>query len=240
MKIGLVLACFAVAATAQVTATKTQKTFKAIESAQLDVSSDGPVIRYDGREWKPDLSKVPIRTDDCETPEDKERCADQPATGCLLCAKEWAPVAWDEPRKVFYLATCTGPGQNREWIIFAFALTTGQLARIAGENGGGFDGSRTVSPSGQYLAYTSYGVCGVCSTSSRQAVVDIGARRSGFFEIPVTDGDEKVDITGLQWTGSSTLKYDARINRESACKEGVRKTVRYATGRVEAKRVVGP
>jgi hypothetical protein len=236
MKPVLLLVCFVSAITAQV---KTTKHWKLAGSAQFETTGDSVTIRYREGDWRVDLSALPIRPEECAESEARETCATHPGLGCLQCVREWQPIAWDEPREVFYFGASLGTGHNRPWIILSYALRTGKLTRIVAHDGGGFDSNSVVSPSGTYLAFVGYGVCGVCCTTSALIVVDTQARKSAQLPPQTVDGgDETAKLTGLRWIGASTLEYNGEIHRESECIAGIDKPSRLIAGKLEVTEIL--
>jgi len=235
MKSLLLLACLAVAATPQATVTRR---FVPTGSAQFDPGSAGLVIRYGGRDWTVEFSKLPIRPDECEAADVRQKCAEGGGLACLPCVREWQPVAWDELREVFYMAASTASsGQNRPWVIFRYDLRTGKLTRLADYYGGGFDGSGTVSPTGRYLAYVQYWSMGVCGTSSNLAVIDTETQTSRLYQPPTANDDENAAFTAIRWAGTARLEYDFKIQRESECEAnpGAPPASRSSTAEVEVR-----
>ena len=193
--------------------------FKPTGSAQFEDDSEGVVVHFGGRDWKPDLSQLPLKAKDCpENPEAEKACANV-RLACLACITAWDPVAWDEAREVFYMAAALGIGRNRPSIIFAYNLRSGRIRRIGADEGGGFNDA-AVSPSGRYLAYIGYAVCGVCCTTSDLRVIDTQTLISGAFGLPTTNDDDRPRVLAVRWAGPSTIEYDAEIVRESACRSG--------------------
>jgi hypothetical protein len=237
MKFLLLLVCFASASTAQAPNTsraKSTKSFKPTGTAQFDVGGDGVVIRYSGREWKVDLSNLHVDAEDCENPGLREKCAAHPGDACLPCITGWEPVAWDEPREIFYMAASTGTGQNRPWIILGYDLKAGKLTRILDDEGGGFDNRSVASPSGKYLAYVGYYSAGACASIGELVVVDVQVPGSKPFRLHLaTVGDERPVVTGIRWTGEATVEYDAEMHGESECRAGIQAPSRRLTGQLE-------
>jgi hypothetical protein len=210
--IGLSMTCLAQTQTSG-------RVFKPTGSAQFEADSEGVVVHFDGRGWKPDLSQLPLKAKDCpENPEAEKACTNA-RLACLACITEWEPVAWDEPREIFYMAAGLDVGKNRPWIIFAYDLRSDRIRRIGTEEGGGFNGAG-MSPSGRYLAYIGYAVCGVCCTTSDLHVIDTQTLITGTFALRATDDNDRPRVLAVRWAGPSTIEYDAQIVRESACKEG--------------------
>lgn len=226
----VLLACLAAAAAPQVTITKR---LKPTGSAQLEASSSGVVIRYGGREWTVDLSKLPIDPDECEEAGAQQRCAGGGGIACLPCVREWQPVAWDEQRETFYMAASTGTSQNRPWVVLVYDLRTGKLTRLVDYFGGGFTHSGAVSPTGRYLAYVQYDSQGACGTSSSVAVVDTQTRGSRLFRPPIAESSERAIVTAIRWIGPSRLEYDAKVDRFSDCVAGLKPPPRLLTAEIE-------
>lgn len=88
------------------------------------------------------------------------------------------------------MAAGVGVRKNRPWIIFAYDLRSGRIRRIGTDEGGGFNGA-AVSPSGRYLAYIGYAVCGVCCTTADLRVIDTQTLTNGTFGLPTTDDDDR-------------------------------------------------
>jgi hypothetical protein len=239
MKFLFLLACLAAATTGLAPTTKTiAKTRIQTGPAEFYDSEEGVVIRYHGRDWKVDLSRLHIDAKECEDPDAQDKCAAHPGAACLSCITEWQPVAWDAPREIYYMAASTGMSQNRSWIVLGYDLKAGKLTRVFDDEGGGFDKS-AISPSGKYLAYVGYGVCGVCCTIGELAVADLQAPGSEPFSLHlVTVGDERPMVTALRWVGESTVEYDAEMDRESECRQGVRTPSRRLTGRLDVTQVL--
>ena len=74
MKLVLLLACFAVASTAQHQASASRRR-KPNGPAELEASADGVVIHYLKRDWKVNLSTLSIRAEECEEPDAAEKNA---------------------------------------------------------------------------------------------------------------------------------------------------------------------
>jgi len=202
-------------------------------SAQFEASSSGVVIRYGGREWTVDLSKLPIDPDKCEEAGAQQRCAGGGGIACLPCVREWQPVAWDEQRETFYMAASTGTGQNRLWVILIYDLRSGKLTRLVDYFGGGFDRSGVVSPTGRYLAYVQYSSQGACGTPSSVAVVDTQTRSSRLFRPPIAESSERAIVTAIRWTGPSRLEYDAKVDLFSDCVAGLETPPRLLTAEID-------
>ncbi|HWD00031.1 MAG TPA: hypothetical protein VG456_24895 [Candidatus Sulfopaludibacter sp.] len=115
------------------------RVFKPTGSAQFEADSEGVVVHFGGRNWKPDLSRLLLRATDCPENADAEKACANLRLACLACITEWEPVVWDEPREIFYMAAAIGVGKNRPWVIFAYDLRSGRLRRIGAEEGGGFN-----------------------------------------------------------------------------------------------------
>ena len=143
------------------------------------------MITYDNQNRNVDLSRLPIHADECQESAASKECAAHPVRGCLPCVREWQPVAWDKKREIFCMAAGTGTSHNRPWIILGYELRTRKLKRIADYFGGGFDDIGTVSPSGKYLAYVRYQVCGACCGYSSLGVVDVETLKYGSSEVPI-------------------------------------------------------
>lgn len=226
----VLLAFLAVECAAQITVIKLPRP---MGDAQFDSNSDGVTIIYRDRNWKVDLSRLPIRPDECEDAAAREECARHPGIRCLACVREWQPVAWDETRKIFYLAAGTGTAHNRPWIVLSYNLETRELTRIIDYFGGGFDNKGVVSPLGRYLAYVEYQVCGVCCTTSGLRIVDLQTRRSESFAPASKGDDERVLVNGFHWTAPATLEYEADLRRESDCRKDADSKPRRASGRLD-------
>jgi hypothetical protein len=192
--------------------------FNAMGSAWLETDYQSVIIHYGGREWSVDLSQIPIAAGDCEDPDASQSCA-KSHVNCLDCISAWQPVVWDEPHQVFYMAAGTGTGKNKPWVIMAYDLRTGKLRRIALDNSGGFNGA-AVSPTGRYLAYIGYAVCGVCCTTSDLRLIDTTTLKTGTFSIPGANAGELPRIRSIHWAGPSTIDYEAQGIRESDCVDG--------------------
>jgi len=234
MKVVILVVLLVSAGAAQNTSTKRSKL---TGDAQLEANSDGVVIMYGNQNWNVDLSTLPIRPDECEDSGASGKCAAHPGLGCLPCVREWQPVAWDEKREIFYLGAGTGTSHNRSWIILSYELRTRKLKRIADYFGGGFDDKGAVSPSGKYLAYVKYQVCGACCTHSTLAIVDVQTPKNGSPEVSRSNEEERALIEDLRWTGATTITYDADLKRESDCKRGVEAT-RRLSGRLDVTQIL--
>lgn len=229
MKALILLACLAAVAAPQ---SQTTKRVKSTASAQLSERSGAPVVRFGGKEWPIEVSDLRIDAESCEEPVARQNCAKGEAGGCALCIREWQAVAWDEPREVFYLAASTGASQNRPWSIFGYDMRNNKLTAIGEYWGGGFDGSGSVSPTGQYLAYVQYASSGACGSFSSLAIIDTKSRTTRTFPPPVTGDDEKALITAIRWPSGSNIEYDARVYRETECRSGIGAT-RMMTARLD-------
>jgi hypothetical protein len=191
-----------------VQATADTRVIKTLGSARIQITSDGLWISVRGRDYRVNVSRLPLIPSDC------------PQTGVNEnCVQLWDGIAWDEPREVLYLAAAPHIGQNKQWMIFAYDLRSAQIKRIGDEAGGGF-GSGVVSPSGRYLAYIGYDVCGACCTTSRLVLLDTQTRDLGTFRLPAANQSERPRIIAIRWTGVSAVQYDAQIVNEPACRNG--------------------
>jgi hypothetical protein len=218
VKVLAVLICIVTGCLAQTTQSEGRE-FKALGSARLEATADRIAVYFMGREYRVDLSRLPLSAKDCPEQETNQKCATHPGTRCLDCITEWSPIAWDEPRRLFYMAASTNIGKNRPWVIFAYDLRSSLIKRIGTNEGGGF-GSGAVSASGRYLAYIGYNVCGVCCTTSQVVLIDVQSGVSGQYQPLTADEDERPRILALRWVGPSTIEVEAQILRESACRAG--------------------
>ena len=115
----LVLLVWITTACAAQTTDIQQRRFSRTGSAQFEADTEGVVVHFGGRDWKVDLSRLPLNARDCpDDAEAQQTCATTRAP-CLPCIKAWEPVAWDEAHKVFYMAAATDTGKNRPWIMFS-------------------------------------------------------------------------------------------------------------------------
>ncbi len=154
------------------------------------------------------------------------------AGGCALSIREWQAVACDEPRELFYLAASTSASQNRPWFIFGYDMRNNKLAAMGEYWGGGFDGSGSVSPTGQYLAYVQYASLGACGSFSSLAVIYTTTRTARTFRPPVAGDDAKALITAIRWPSGSNIEYDAKVYSETECRRGIKAT-RMITARLD-------
>ena len=184
------------------------RSFNTLGSGRFEILADGIMISVGGREFRVGESQLPLNASDCTAPRATRKCV-----------QYWDGIAWDEPRGVFYLAAATDTGQNKPWIIFEYDLRSLEIRRIGDEEGGGFSNG-AVSPSGRYLAYIGYDVCGVCCTTSRLVVLDTQTREAGTFNLPPANRSEILRIVGIRWTGVSTIQYEAQTLNETACRDG--------------------
>jgi hypothetical protein len=210
--------CLAMSCVAQTTKGESRK-FKPLGSAEFEANADRVAVYFLGREYRVDLSRLPLSVKDCPDPNAGEQCAAHPGAPCLECVTDWQPIAWDEPRQLFYMAASTDTGRNRPWIIFVFDLRSKLMKRIGFEEGGGFGGG-AVSSSGRYLAYIGYDVCGMCCGTSRVMLIDAQTGASGRYKPRTSDDDERANILALRWVEPSKIQFDFQVVREPACRAG--------------------
>ena len=75
--------------------------FKPTGAAQFEGDSEGVVVHFGGRDWKPALSQLPLKAKDCPENLEAEKACANARLACLACITEWEPVSWDEPREIF-------------------------------------------------------------------------------------------------------------------------------------------
>ena len=184
--------------------------------------------------YRLDLKRLPVYENDCL--KGPEQCSAQKRTFCGACIVSIDGVAWDERRRRVFLGIAVDTSKNKPWILAGYDFRTNQVTRF-GEFYGGGAGLVAFSPSGRYLAMQSFGVCGVCCTSSGMMVADlfehrIGAGRS-LKSSASPDVLEPVSIKTIRWVSETELAYDAESYKEDECRASGSFATRKLTGSIK-------
>jgi hypothetical protein len=223
----LLVACMPVLCFAQGTALKRF----AVGPVDFEADREGIVVYYHGHDWRPDVSKIPIRGEDCSDLLARKECSAHPGAHCLACIEEWLPVAWDGLNEILYVAASREGKDGHRGIVLGYDLRSDQMYRIVDGYRGGLEAKGEVASSGGLIAVLNREPCDPCCSSSHIEIIDTQLRRLRTIELPTASVNETVRITGIRWTGSAVLEYSGEVR--SDCRAGVSTLVRKTGGSLD-------
>jgi len=186
-------------------------------------------LRLGESRWRIERASLPIHAMDCESSSDRKMCKDAKEDPCVKCIQYSVLVAWDESRHRVFLGVATGTSKNKPWVLVGYDMKTGRVKRFTNAWGG--LGNGVVSPSGRYLAYSLYGVCGACCSVGNVEVADVLGLRTAKVPLP-HDPSDRSTIMKIRWTSPSDLQIDTELQKESDCRAGVAGSIRAKTNRI--------